>query len=103
MLDRFETPVVIFDSLRLSFRENCHDDGRMISSAVMAEHGIGSNHRGQIKEADGLRFRNQRGKSGCGYRIRDTPTFVPWISGFEANFAAIGQAESIRRASTEAR
>ena len=103
MLDRFETAVVILDSLRLSFREDGHDDSWVIGSAIVAKHRIGSDLRRQIKEADGLRFRNQRGKSGCGYRIRDTPTFVPWISGFEANFAAIGQAESIRRASTEAR
>ena len=103
MLDRFETAVVIFDSLRSTFHKNGHDDGRMISSAIVAEDRIGSDLRRQIKEADGLRFRNQRRESGCGYRIRDTPTFVPRIAGLEANFAAIGQAKSIRRTRTEAR
>jgi hypothetical protein len=41
MLDRFETAVVVLNSLRLTFRENGYDDRRMIGSAVVAEDRVG--------------------------------------------------------------
>jgi len=43
MLDRFETAMVVLNSLPLSFRENGDDDRRMIGSAIVAEDGVGRN------------------------------------------------------------
>ena len=103
MLDRFETAVIVLDSLRLSLREDGDDDGWMIGSAIVAEDRIGSDLRRQTEEADPLRSRNQRGKGSRGYSVRGAATFVPRISGLKANFAAIGQTKSIRRTRTEAR
>jgi hypothetical protein len=52
MLDRFEAAVVVLDSLGLSCRENGDDNGRMISSPIVAEDRIGSDLRRQPEEAD---------------------------------------------------
>ena len=41
MLDRFETAVVVLDSLRLSFGKNGDDDRRMIGRAIVAEDRVG--------------------------------------------------------------